>query len=182
MLGQLLEEDLAFLRVKCHILILVPLVIKMVVNLVDERALEWFVSIHHLQRAQELGDLLALVESFVHLVEGFQDLDVIAEDVREYRNSKQEQPRTQQSLLIVLGVEVSKANCAQRGEREVHDNDGLLEVRPVQQFELFHEVVDHELVRVELLYFVDNFTENDPDDTEEEADVQNHDDQLDALQ
>ena len=79
----------------------------------------WQIIVELPQQSPKLRQLLAFVETVVHLVIELQYLDENTHEVTEDSDAEHKDEGAKGSLSVRLRVEVAEANSAQRGERIV---------------------------------------------------------------
>jgi len=130
-----------FFRLNCQVLIIAPSVVEIVFNLSLEPSFNVPVMVELADDSKEPGEVAAIIKTLLDLLEGNQDFEEFAQDIREEEDSKQQQEGGIHPLVVAPRVQVSKAYSRQCSECEVSYSDGFDEVLSVIEAKLSNEAV-----------------------------------------
>jgi hypothetical protein len=179
-LGNLLEQIKIIFLAKCLVFIVLPLVLKMILNSSFEVKVDRIILVKPLDDPKELAQAIPIVETPIKLFDLVDHLDELAHDKRKDGDSKQEHDGPEDSFEVAHRVVVSEADCCKTCKREVHRDDGLvlrgmgLDVEPSEE-KVFFIVVDMSFgIVLAMMQTLDYSAHDQPSHTDEVAKVYYH--------
>lgn len=122
---ELMEHRKVFGKNQSLVVVVLPPVVKIVVDSADVFETEWLVVIVPLEETQEHVYVIAVVEICCQVHEREQNLAEIVLYYCEHCNSKQQNENGYQPLHICHRVVVSEPYARESSKRKVHQNDNV---------------------------------------------------------